>query len=99
MSFWEWLTFAGTLASILGLFGFWSDRRTTKLITSIHTATQSTLGDMNKGFRESQDQMAKILERMDQRQDGMAQILERMDQRADERHRDTISAIEALRRA
>jgi hypothetical protein len=93
--------FAGTLASILGLFGLLSDRHTTRLIADIHTSTQSTLTDMRKGFSESHERLGAILERMDQRlerveqqPDRLAQILERMDRGAEERYRDLRGRIE-----
>jgi hypothetical protein len=65
------------VAVVLGWFG----KRTA---VDIHRATQSTLTDLSKGFRESQAQLG--------------QILERMDQRADERQREMVAAIQALKR-
>jgi hypothetical protein len=81
----------GILASILGVFialgsvlqALILGRTTTRLQADIHAATQATLRDMRKGFTESQERLG--------------QILERMDQRADERHREVISAIQALK--
>jgi hypothetical protein len=85
----------GILASILGVFialgsiaqALILGRTTTRLQADIHAATQLTLTDLRKGFSESQ-------ERMDQR---WREAFERMDQRADERHRETIQAIQALK--
>jgi hypothetical protein len=84
MTGWEWFgVIAGgasvaslPVAIVLGWFG----KRTA---VEIHTATQSTLADLGKGFRESQQ--------------SLGQILERMDQRADERHREMMQAIQALK--
>jgi hypothetical protein len=50
----------------------------------IHAATQLTLTDLRKGFSESQERLG--------------QILERMDQRADERQREMVQALQALKR-
>jgi hypothetical protein len=68
------------VAIVLG----WFAKRTA---FDIHTATQPTLADISKGFRESQEHLGHSL----------GQILERMDQRADERHREVIQAIQALK--
>jgi hypothetical protein len=57
---------------------------TRRLQADIHTATQSTLADMRKGFTET-------LERMDQR-------TERMNILAEERHREALELIAALKR-
>jgi DNA anti-recombination protein RmuC len=92
----------GILASILGVFialgsiaqALILGRTTTRLQADIHTATQATLADLGKGFRETQQQLGQTLERMDQ---GWREAFERMDQRADERHREVISAIQALK--
>jgi hypothetical protein len=69
------------VALVLGWFG----KRTA---VDIHAATQSTLADISKGFRESQEHLGESL----------GHILERMDQRADERQREMQQVIEALRR-
>jgi cytochrome oxidase assembly protein ShyY1 len=71
---------ASVAALILGLIGTWQTKR---LQADIHMATQTTLGDLAKGFRESQQ--------------SLGQILERMDQRADDRQREMIQAIQALK--
>lgn len=89
----------GIMASILGVFialgsiaqALILGRTTARLQADIHAATQATLTALGKGFRETQQQLGAILERMDQR-------LERMDQRADERHREALDAIQALKR-
>jgi len=65
---------------VLGLIGTWQTKR---LQADSHTATQTTLADIAKGFRESQQ--------------SLGQILERMDQRADDRQREMIQAIQALK--
>jgi hypothetical protein len=90
MSGWEWVGFAGTLASILGLFSWVGDRRARQDRHAIHTATQQTLKDMQKGFQESQERLGQILERMDQ---GWREAMERMDRRADERHREVMGRL------
>jgi hypothetical protein len=95
MDFWEWFTFAGTLAGILALSSLWSDRRTSKLLAEMHTATQSTMADMSKGFRDSQQVLGQ---QMAESTRELAHVLERMDQRADERHREVLNTLEALRR-
>ncbi len=85
----------GILASILGVFmalgsiaqALILGRSTTRLQADIHAATQATMADLGKGFRESQ-------ERMDER---WREAFDRMDQRADERHREIVSAIQALK--
>ena len=76
------LTGAASVGSLL--HGWISGRQLGRLQANIHTATQATLQDMRKGFSESQERLG--------------QILERMDQRADERHREALEAIAALKR-
>jgi hypothetical protein len=76
------------VALVLGWFG----KRTS---VDIHAATQLTLTDLRKGFSESQERLGQILTQMDQH---WREAFERMDQRADERHREVIDAIQALRR-
>jgi hypothetical protein len=88
----EWFNTGAGAASIVGLIvtigaiiqAMITGRSTRRLQADIHASTQLALADMRKGFTESQERLG--------------QILERMDQRADERHRDTITAIETLRR-
>jgi hypothetical protein len=84
MSGWEWFAVIAAGASVaslpVALVLGWFGKRTA---VDIHSATQSTLADISKGFRESQERLG--------------QILERMDQRADERHREVVEAIQALR--
>jgi hypothetical protein len=93
------LTGAASVAALI--HGLITARQTTRLQADIHAATQSTLGDMRKGFSETQARLGDILARMDDRQERMDQhwreAFERMDQRADERHREVISAIQALK--
>jgi hypothetical protein len=76
------LTGAASIGSLL--HGWISGRQLGRLQADIHAATQSTLTDIRKGFSDSQERLG--------------QILERMDQRADERHREAIEAIAALKR-
>jgi hypothetical protein len=91
MTFNEW----GIVASIIGaaigvsaLLQAWLLGRVAQAFHGdVHTATQRTLTDLAKGFRESQ-------ERMDQR---WQEAFERMDQRADERHREVLQALQALK--
>jgi DNA anti-recombination protein RmuC len=92
----------GILASVLGVFIALGSiaqvlilgRSTTRLQADIHAATQATLADLGKGFRETQQQLSQTLERMDER---WREAFERMDQRADERHREVLQAIQALK--
>jgi hypothetical protein len=72
---------ASVAALVFGLVGTWQPKR---LQADIHAATQVTLGDLAKAFRESQQ--------------SLGQILERMDQRADERQREMVQAIQARQR-
>ncbi len=93
------LTGAASVAALI--HGLVTSRQTTRLQADIHLATQSTLGDMRRGFTETQQALGAILARMDDRQDRIderwREAFERMDQRADERHREVISAIQALK--
>jgi uncharacterized membrane-anchored protein YhcB (DUF1043 family) len=83
-----WFGVIASAASIAGLLtGLLGMRQTNKLIVNVHTATQQTLTDLAKGFRET-------TEAMDRRH---VESAERMDQRADERHREVIQAIQALK--
>jgi hypothetical protein len=92
----------GILASILGIFialrsiaqALILGRSTTRLQADIHAATRATLAGLGKGFRETQLQLSQTLERMDER---WCEAFERMDQRADERQREVLQAIQALR--
>ncbi len=79
---------AGLLMAVVG------GRQTTRLQADIHAATQLTLTDMRKGFSESQQMLGQILTQMDQH---WQQAVERMDMRADERHREVIQVIQALK--
>ena len=104
---WDWFNTGAGAASMVGLIvtlgaimqAVITGRSTRRLQADIHASTQLTLTDMRKGFAESQEKMdenwQRTLERMDQR---WQEAFERMDQRADERHRATLTAIEALRR-
>lgn len=89
------LTLAASVAVLI--HGLMPSRQTTRLQADIHAATQSTLSDMRKGFSEPQERLGEVLARMDDRQERLGQIIERMDQRADERHREVIQAIQALK--
>jgi hypothetical protein len=80
-----WFGVLASAASVAGLvFGLVGAWQTKRLQADSHAASQVTLGDLAKGFRESQQ--------------SLGQILERMDQRADERQREMIQAIQALKR-
>ena len=83
---------ASVAALVFGLVGAWQTKR---LQADIHAATQLTLGDLAKGFRESQQSLGQM---MHESQQSLGQILDRMDQRADERQREMIQAIQALKR-
>jgi hypothetical protein len=76
------LTGAASVAALI--HGLVTARQTARLQVDIHAATQLTLTDIRKGFSDSQERLG--------------QILERMDQRADERHREALEAIAALKR-
>jgi len=88
----EWGNTGAGAASTVGLIvtpgavleAWITGRSTRRLQADIHTATQSTLADMRKGFTET-------LERMDQR-------TERMNILAEERHREALELIAALKR-
>jgi hypothetical protein len=83
-----WFGVLAGAASVAALLHGWlAQRQTTRLQADIHAATQATLTDMRKGFSETQ-------ERMDQR---WREAFERMDQRADERHREVLQALQALK--
>jgi hypothetical protein len=80
---WEWFNTGAGVASIVGLIvtiggviqALITGRSTRRLQADIHAATQTTLTDLGKGFRESQ-------ERMDQRWHA---AFERMDRAAEQR--------------
>ena len=119
------LTGAVSIAALIqGLVGTWQMRT---LQVDVHTATQLTLSDMAKGFRESQEALGRAIAESQQAlgraitesqqalgraitesqqalgraisesQQALGQILERMDQRAEERHREALQVIQALR--
>jgi hypothetical protein len=97
-----WFGVLAGAASVAALvFGWIGQRQTTRLQVDIHAATHSTLADLRKGFSETQQSLGAILERMDQRQAEADQrwqhAVERMDQRADERHREVLQTIQALK--
>jgi hypothetical protein len=123
-----WFGILASSASVAGLvFGLVGSRQTKRLQVDIHAATQLTIGDLAKGFRESQQSLGQMLHESQQslgqmlhesqqslgqilhenrqslgqilheNQQSLGQILERMDQRADERQREVIKAIQALR--
>ena len=96
MTGWEWFAVIAAGASVaslpVALVLGWFGKRTA---VDIHTATQSTLADMRKGFSESHERLGQILTQMDQH---WREAFERMDQRADDRHREVVEAIQALRR-
>jgi hypothetical protein len=93
------LTWFGVLTGAIGvsaLLQAWLLGRSARQFhADVHAATQATLADMRKGFTESHDRLGQMLARMD---DCWREAFERMDRRADERHRDVIEAIAALKR-
>jgi hypothetical protein len=99
---WEWFNTGAGAASIVGLIvtigSVISGWHLKRLQADIHASTQLTLTDMRKGFSESHEHLAASQKAIAEAVSGIGQILERMDQRADERHRDTITAIDTLRR-
>jgi hypothetical protein len=92
---WEWFNTGAGAASIVGLIvtigSVISGWHLKRLQADIHASTQLTLTDIRKGFAESQQAIAQTVSHL-------GDILDRMDRRADERHRETITAIETLRR-
>jgi hypothetical protein len=92
---WEWFNTGAGAASIVGLIvtigSVISGWHLKRLQADIHASTQLTLTDMRKGFTESQQAIAQTVSHL-------GDILDRMDQRADQRQRETITAIETLRR-
>jgi hypothetical protein len=86
-------------ASLGGLvMGYMTGRQLKGPQADIHVATQSTLADLGRGFRETQERLAQMVTGISEGQQRLGAILERMDQRADERHRELVQVIEALRR-
>jgi len=87
-----WFGVLAGAASVAALvFGWLSQRQTTRLQADIHASTQTTLADIAKGFKEGQQALGEAVT-------GLGQVLERMDQRADERHRDVVQLLETWRR-
>jgi hypothetical protein len=84
MAGWEWLNTAAGAASLLGLWV------TIAAFVTGWVWTRST----TKLVREVHGETQRTLDAMDAR---WAQAFERMDQRADERHREVIQAIQAMR--
>jgi hypothetical protein len=82
------LTGAASVAALI--HGLITARQTTRLQADILAATQATLTDIAKGFKEGQQALGQAVT-------GLGQVLERMDQRADERHREALDMIKALR--
>jgi hypothetical protein len=90
MTFWEFLgvalSSAGLFASILGAFLTYAARKNGE-------ATRALIGGTHA---ETQ----ALIRSMEERMTGhFSQLLERMDQRADERHREVVELIKALRAA
>jgi DNA anti-recombination protein RmuC len=85
---------AGATSVAALIHGLVTSRQTTRLQDDIHAATQAMLTDLGKGFRETQQQLSQTLERMDER---WREAFERMDQRADDRHREVLQALQALK--
>jgi hypothetical protein len=86
------LTGAASVAALI--HGLVTARQTTRLQADIHAATQATLTDMRKGFSESQERLGTLMAQTDAR---WREAFERMDQRADERHREVLQALQALK--
>jgi hypothetical protein len=105
-----WFGVLACAASVAGLvFGLMGAWQTKRLQADIHAATQVTVADVAKGFRESQEALGKgftqgqqalgeALKGIGQGVTQLGQVLERIVQRADERQREMIQAIQALKR-
>lgn len=90
MTFWEFfataLSSAGLFASVLGAFLTYAARRNGQATRDLIRSMEERMEErLNRHFGE----LAKHF----------AELLERMDKRADERHREVIEAIKALRPA
>ena len=112
MSFLELLSIvlgaAGLFASILGAFLTYAARKngeaTRKLVLGteeatrelIQSGTESTRELIRSGAESTRELIRSMEERMTRH---FTEVLERMDMRADERHREVIEAIRALRAA
>ena len=92
---WDWFNTAAGAASLLGLWvtlaalilGWWWSRSASTLIAQ-------TTGKTQELITTSATDTKTLLARMDEH---WRQAWERMDQRADERHREVIQAIQALK--
>jgi len=90
MSFWEFLgvalSSAGLFASILGAFLTYAARKNGEATRALTRSTEAE----TRGLIQSMEQRMSA---------HFSQLLDRMDQRADERHREVIELIKALRAA
>lgn len=93
MTGWEWVGFAGTLASILGLFSWLGDRRARVDRHAIHTATQQTLTDLQKSSTRGHEALALGNQALADAVRHLGDIVERMDQQAEARHREVIDRL------
>lgn len=88
MTFWEFLgialSSAGLFASVLGAFLTYAARQNGKATRELIRAEVEATRDL---IRSMEERMAKHF----------SELLDRMDQRADERHREVIEAIRALK--
>lgn len=88
MTWWEWFqAWANTNGGAVSILGVWI---TLAALLSGWIWTRGTTKLIAQGDAKTQE----ILARMDER---WQQAWERMDQRADERHREVVQAIQALR--
>lgn len=88
MSWWEWFNTAAGAASLGSLI----------LAAILGTVTWVQTRATNKLIIEGREQTQAVIERStEQARASTAEILERMDQRADERHRDTLQVIQAVK--
>jgi len=112
MAFWELmgvaLSSAGLFASILGAFLTYAARKngeaTRKLVLGTEEATRELIRSSTESTRElirsSAESTRELIQSMEERMTRhFTEVLERMDMRADERHREVIEAIRALRAA
>jgi hypothetical protein len=87
-----WITIAAVI------LGWWWSRTANRLLAETSTKTQGLIEVTNAKTQELSDrttgQTRDLIERTTANTQG---ILERMDQRADERHRESLQAIQALR--
>lgn len=97
MTFWELmgvaLSSAGLFASILGAFLTYAARKNGQATRELIGGNQEATRELIRGNQEATRELIRGME------ERLAALLERMDVRADERHREVIEAIRALRAA